>query len=114
MNARSLPNFSYLQKMGYELNAVNSTTTELVSTRLSAAGLSLVGLTTLTTAALFKRDIFNASIKPSLLIRWNSDLGTHVGEHIQQNLNVMVEDIVNDTNTGSLDSTLRYTNKLNL
>lgn len=44
MNARSLPNFSYLQKMGNELNAVNSTTTELVSTRLSAAGLSLVGL----------------------------------------------------------------------
>lgn len=61
-----------------------------------------------------KRDIFSASIKPNLLIHWNSDLETHIGEHVQQNWNAMVDDIVSDPNPGSLQSTLRYNNKLNL
>ena len=63
---------------------------------------------------MFKRDIFNASIKPNLLIHWNSDLETHIGAHAQQNWSAMVDDIVRDTNTGSLESPLRYTNKFNL
>lgn len=109
MNARSLPQFSYLEEMGYELNAVNATVTNYIRDRLNNAGLSLIGLTNLTATALVKRDLFNATAQSNLLIHWSSNLGTHVGSHAQQDWNKMIDDIVTDTNPGSLASTLRHT-----
>lgn len=101
----------FLESAGYLLNPVNTTVVSQISTTLSSAGLTFLGLTNITMTSLVKRDVFNATEKYNLLINWESEFGTHVGAHMKQNWTSMLNDIVTDPNPGSLESTLRYTDQ---
>ena len=101
----------FLDNLGYTQNVVNPSTIVDISQALTSVGLTFLGVSNITTSSLVKRDMFNATDNHNILIHWKSSFGSHAGSHMQQDWKGMLNDIVTDTNPGSLESTLRHTEK---
>ena len=89
---------------------VEDTRAERVNATISNAGLTFKGLWEVyDTVSLKKRS--NNVTDTIHMLHFDSSLGSHAAVHLNTDLDIMVDDIIQDANPGSLESTLRYTDQ---